>query len=274
MSRSFSSRYTHRAFTILEILIVILMIGIIFTVSSRVMGNAVDNARYEATMKEMDQIKRALIGDANIVKGNSRVDFGYFGKNGAFPASGNLAALSTEFPTNADFTNDAWGNAYNWNGSVLTSYGKDGAAGGTGLNTDITLTIPTTMYTSNEVRINVFDLNGNVLRGNDAGDTLNQISSVTLTHTQTAAVETTTLTYGCVFTRASGVEAGVYTLTVNVATGAGGANGSKDWRPYLNNGNTSFQTEVVIYPKADAVTPQSWNYIAVRLPGALDPTEL
>lgn len=160
-----------KGFTLIEILMVVVLIGILATVSISNIGDANDENRFDATLEEMKEIEKAIMGEKSIKENGLRTSFGYFGDIGALPA--NLSNLVTNPGHSAwavnvavrmaagwngpyvntgdsgtDYTTDAWGNAYVWSPgaspATLVSRGADGAAGGTGYDQDLTISIAST----------------------------------------------------------------------------------------------------------------------------------
>ena len=147
---------------------------IVFTVAFRSIGNTIDVKRFQATINEMVEIRKALVGDENLIDGQSRLDFGYVGDNGSFPSpsGGKLpqADLASYFEGGIDFRLDGWGNAYAYSTGAtitITSYGADGSSGGSGLDEDIVLSFSSAKYLSNTVSSMCYDVRGNILTGND-----------------------------------------------------------------------------------------------------------
>jgi len=79
-------------FTLIEVILVIVIIGIMATVALRSMQPGVGQARVEATMQEMDLLAEAIVGDESLVEGNMSKQFGYAGDGGAMPP--NLDSLA------------------------------------------------------------------------------------------------------------------------------------------------------------------------------------
>jgi len=204
-------------FSLMELGLVILIISILFTLGALFMNESVDNHRYRATVREMEEIKKALIGDETILSGYERTDFGYVGLTRSFP--GGLGALSGEFATNPGFSDDAWHNPYQYSNAgtvVIESWGADGGNGGTGLNSDVALRFTRNVYTNNTVYVTVHDIKGNILRGNTGpGDNFYHIQAVQLEH------QPTLFTYAPVLTEASmfvfsGIPIGNFTVQVSI----------------------------------------------------------
>lgn len=166
-------------FTLIEALMVIVLTGIMAVVTLDVVGDTINESRFQSTMLKMRQIQNAMIGDPSIKENNTRTSFGFLGDVGAIPtaAQGIAALLSQPAPalpvyavnstarialgwngpylsggnSGTDYTVDGWGNALVYNAAAspptLVSLGSDGAAGGTGFAGDISLAL------SNELRI-------------------------------------------------------------------------------------------------------------------------
>jgi general secretion pathway protein G len=255
------SQINKKAFSLIELVLVIIVLGILFTIGALFMNDSIDSHRFRATVKEMSEIKKALIGDETIVSAYERTDFGYVGRTGNFPATGSFNLLNTEFATNPHFAEDAWNNAYQYtNGAtvILESYGADGANGGTGLSSDIVLRFTRELYINNSAYVAVHDARGNILRGNDSGDANYHITQVQLISNDSAGTFTqATPTNGSMFVL-TGIPIGHFSIAVTVQN-------TNNYRALLNNGNATFSQDVAIYPKG----PNRMQIITVRLPGSL-----
>jgi len=263
--------HKNKGFSLIEFVLIFLIMGIVFTISTRVVNNVLSGYKYQATIKEMLQLKKALIGDENIIKGKQRVDFGYIGSQANFP---NFSDISGYFAT-TDYQKDAWNTNYNYNNGaatvVVTSYGKNGASGGSGYDEDIVISINKDLYKKNHVYLMIYDIRGNILRGRTTwGDSKYQIQSIDLTrisdglnNTFTPLASNNTYLY-----ELSDVIVGVYNVCVNIADGTGAS--TKDWRPYLDVDDDptdgSFTQKCVIYPQGSNRT----QLLVVRLPGAVN----
>ncbi len=130
-----------KAFTLIELVLIIVIMGIIATIALRSMQPAVEQSRFEATTQEMGLLAQAIIGDRNQVQDGIRADFGYVGDVGAVPP--NLDALVTNpggyatwngpyiqsgFIEDADdYKKDAWGDSYTYTGGVIISSNGGGS---------------------------------------------------------------------------------------------------------------------------------------------------
>ncbi len=129
-------------YSLFELLVVVVIIGIITSIAIRSLRSANETARIEQTKKELDQLACAIAGDPHLVSGGRRIDFGYVGDIGSMPP--NLDALVSNpgyatwdgpyirddfYPqgtsSETEFLIDAWGTAYSYMGAVtITSQGS------------------------------------------------------------------------------------------------------------------------------------------------------
>jgi len=123
-------------FTLVELALIIVIIGIMAAVAMQKMSSSVETAQVEQTKREMDQLAAAMVGNPNTYGRGSRSDFGYVGDVGALPTD--LDALvqnpggyttwkgpymGTGFGA-TDYQKDAWGVAYSLSGTTLRSTGS------------------------------------------------------------------------------------------------------------------------------------------------------
>jgi general secretion pathway protein G len=126
-------------FTLIEIMVVILIIGLLATIVVQNLRSATDKAKRVKAMADISQIKSGLDR--------------YYLDTGSYPTGDQgLAALSAapgsgnvpkdwEGPYLERIPPDPWGNPYIYqsdgNAYLLKSYGADGVEGGDGKNADI-----------------------------------------------------------------------------------------------------------------------------------------
>jgi len=143
MRRRHNSTMTFRAgqlgFTMIDVVLAIIIVGILLTVAMRGGRRITATARMEETRREMDALARASVGNPELSNHGVRFDFGYVGDVGALPP--NLQALlgnpggyttwkgpyiETRFTQAADdYLKDAWGVPYQYSGDVtITSAGS------------------------------------------------------------------------------------------------------------------------------------------------------
>lgn len=131
---------SEKGFTLIEVLLVIIVIGILAAVAFRSMDVALDNSRWDATTQELDRLSWAIAGNPELFANGVRSDFGYVGDVGSLPP--NLDALVTnpggyvtwrgpyiqnDLTQNPnDFKTDEWGNLYTYTGGVTIASGGSG----------------------------------------------------------------------------------------------------------------------------------------------------
>ncbi|HYA34301.1 MAG TPA: type II secretion system major pseudopilin GspG [Candidatus Binataceae bacterium] len=133
-------RFNQDGFTLIEIMVVILILGLLATIVVQSLRGATDKAKRTKAQADISEFKTALDR--------------YYLDNGFYPTTDQgLSALvsapsSGRIPANYEtggyiqrIPNDPWGNPYVYqsdgNGYVLKSYGADGVEGGEGKNADI-----------------------------------------------------------------------------------------------------------------------------------------
>jgi prepilin-type N-terminal cleavage/methylation domain-containing protein len=119
-----------RGFTLIELAIIIVILGVLAGVSIPVFSNFTTSAKTNATREEMNTIKRAIVGNASAVAGGQFIDRGFEGDCGYLPSA--LADLARKPDSTAtydrltrlgwngpyidssrgDYLKDAWGQTY------------------------------------------------------------------------------------------------------------------------------------------------------------------
>ncbi len=126
-------------FSLIELLVAIVVIGIILSLAMQSMDTVVDDNRRVTTNKEMDKLAQAIVGNPDIANTGVRSDFGFVGDNGAFPSSlqelySNTNGWSTwDGPyittgiaqDTVGLKYDEWNQPYNYTGGItITSTGS------------------------------------------------------------------------------------------------------------------------------------------------------
>jgi prepilin-type N-terminal cleavage/methylation domain-containing protein len=78
------SRYP--GFTLIELVMVIVVLGILSAVAIPQFSDMAGSSKISATRKEMQEIKRAIVGNADLISGGQLVDRGFEGDVGFTPS--------------------------------------------------------------------------------------------------------------------------------------------------------------------------------------------
>ena len=74
-------------YTLIEMVLVIVIIGILASVAVQSLNKTENNRRLDETMAEMEEIARAIAGDERLISDGVRTDFGYVGDIGSLPSN-------------------------------------------------------------------------------------------------------------------------------------------------------------------------------------------
>ena len=72
-------------FTLIEIIMVVVLVGILATMTLTYVGDNQDAVNYELTQKKMEVIRKAILGTDAVDSSGHRTDFGYHGDFGHLP---------------------------------------------------------------------------------------------------------------------------------------------------------------------------------------------
>ncbi|MFH2034871.1 MAG: prepilin-type N-terminal cleavage/methylation domain-containing protein [Candidatus Zixiibacteriota bacterium] len=129
----------NHGFSLMEVLVLIVVIGIVASTAMQWMTSSIDDIRRAKTEREMEMLASAITGNPDQISNGVRSDFGYIGDIGSFPPNlqalyqnpGGYSAwngpyLSPGFlQDSTGFKYDEWGTAYTYSGGVtITSTGS------------------------------------------------------------------------------------------------------------------------------------------------------
>ncbi len=130
-----------RGYTLIEMILVIVIIGILGSIAARSLNNTSDNQRFDQTIEEMRLIARSIAGDERLISDGIRTDFGYVGDIGALPPNldalvanpGGYATWSGPYihggfvEDAAGYKTDAWNELYAYSGGVTVASNGGGS---------------------------------------------------------------------------------------------------------------------------------------------------
>lgn len=158
----------NKGFTLIELIMIIILLGILSATAVVLVGNVLEQQRFDETVKEMNELKKAMLGNPELISSGARSSFGYVGDMGSLPSSltavvekgalpafqktggtGGYDATLPDLGTGAGWRGpyidnkkddagnylalrDGWGTPYTYGSSTgqITSYGPDLASGG------------------------------------------------------------------------------------------------------------------------------------------------
>ncbi len=159
-------------FTLLEVVFVVMILAIIGTMTVSALKDSDRGKRFEETRAKMEMLRIAILGDPDKREsGGSRSNFGYHGDMGTVPLALNMLTIpqvpawtfvgslgigagwrgpyaKVDFPDPYSIQTDAWGNAFVYSTTSITSFGSDGAAGGSSFASDLVVNIDTSLRRS------------------------------------------------------------------------------------------------------------------------------
>ena len=156
-------------FTLVEVIMVIIIMGIIASVAMKSLDSGLRATRVEQTKTELRALSQAIAGNPELYSNGVRTDYGYVGDVGSLPS--NLDALVTNpgyatwngpyvksdfLSYSDDYKQDAWGQSYIYGGGITIT-----STGGGNDTLQFVLTSAAVNYTSNSVSGTITDAVGN-----------------------------------------------------------------------------------------------------------------
>lgn len=153
--KKMKNRY-NSGFTLIELVVIILILGIIAALAVRQFGNSIETARYEQTKTELDALAMAITGSIGVYGSGHQTSFGYVGDIGSLPP--NLDALVsnpggyttwqgpyiTRGNSQNGYKTDGWNSTYIYSDTMLRSTGS-------GSNIDKLFAISSSALLSNSI---------------------------------------------------------------------------------------------------------------------------
>lgn len=126
---------SYDGFTLIELVLIIVIVGIITAVAVIQMSTSLDTAKAESTKSELDELAYAIVGNPALVVNGARSDFGYVGDVGGLPPNldalmqnpGGYATWSgpyVESGGSSAYKKDGWGSDYTFIDTLIRSTGS------------------------------------------------------------------------------------------------------------------------------------------------------
>ncbi len=107
------TRLDQGGFTLIELVIIIVTLGILAAVAIPKFGNMAESSKVNATKKEMMELKRAIVGNPDVISGGEYVDRGFEGDVCFLPSLlGDLVVKPDSVTTYNKLTRLGWNGPY------------------------------------------------------------------------------------------------------------------------------------------------------------------
>ena len=101
------------AFTLVELTILLVVLALLATAAIPRVGLMIESSKKAATLQEMQEIKRAIVGDPTVTAGGQLVSPGYEGDVGSPPPNlSGLVSKPSSVPAYNRFTRSGWNGPY------------------------------------------------------------------------------------------------------------------------------------------------------------------
>lgn len=77
--------FNNKGFTLIELIMIIILLGILSATAVVLIGNVLEQQKFDETMKEMEELKKAIAGNPDLIESGVRSSFGYAGDMGPLP---------------------------------------------------------------------------------------------------------------------------------------------------------------------------------------------
>jgi prepilin-type N-terminal cleavage/methylation domain-containing protein len=117
-------------FTLMELLVVLLIIGVLSTVAVRTIDATRGRALFDQTAAEMQTLVHAIVGNPDLTIDGRRTDYGFYGDLGRLPSELRELTASTDtrwkgpylrrefLGDSTGYLSDAWGNPYTYDAAT------------------------------------------------------------------------------------------------------------------------------------------------------------
>ncbi|MSN24634.1 MAG: prepilin-type N-terminal cleavage/methylation domain-containing protein [Geobacter sp.] len=109
-----------KAFTLIEVMVVMAIISILAGMMMPAAWKFLESGEIATTRERMRELKKAMVGDRNLVQNGVRTHYGFVGDFGELPFDNNSSCAFRFLDSSADMSGSRY-DAANWNGRYLSS---------------------------------------------------------------------------------------------------------------------------------------------------------